>query len=96
MPEVDRAVRTLDDGRYFLITHRVPGTWFLQGFLSEESADAGDPPVMATADAVPGGRDYLHHTEAVALLDEWVPRFLEGWDEMCDRLGVAAGATRRG
>lgn len=96
MPEVDEAIRVLEDGRYFMIGHRVPGTWFMQGFLSKESAEADEDPMMATADAVPDGRDYLTHEQAQALLDKLVPRFLEHWDEMRERLGVPAGATRRG
>jgi hypothetical protein len=95
MPEIDNAVRILDDGRYFTISYRTPGTWFLQAFLSEESAQADDDPLMAAADHVPDGRDYLTDREAAAIFDEWVPRFLDGWEEMCERLGVAAGATRR-
>jgi hypothetical protein len=95
MPEVDRAVRVLEDGRFFSVTYRVPGRWLLQGFVSEESEQAGEPALMACADEVPDGRDYLTDQEAQALLDEWVPRFLESWTTMCQTLGVPEGATRR-
>lgn len=95
MPEVDQAIKVLADGRYFTITFRAPGTWLLQAFLSEESNRAGDGPVMAAADVRPAGRYLLTDREAAAVFDEWVPRFLEGWDEMCDRLGIPAGSVRR-
>lgn len=95
MPEVDRAVKVLEDGRFFEITHRVPGTWLLQGFLSEESAAGGEDPLLAAAGDVPDGRDYVTDQQAAAVFDQWVPQFVEHWSEFCGRLGIPEGATRR-
>lgn len=78
---------TLDDERFLALGHRVPGSWFLQGFLSEESARTGEPPILAAAGDVPSGADLLTLDEAEAVINERLQLFLDNWDSMRAALG---------
>lgn len=95
MPEVDRAVKVLDDGRCFTITYGTPGFYLLKGFLSQQSEAAGEDPILAAPVEVPEGRPFLTDQQASEAFEQLLPEMLTNWPDMCSRLGIAPGATRR-
>lgn len=82
----------LEDGRYGYFRAR-HGRWSFMVYLSSESDAHGEDPVMAAAGEAEPEPD---HPEVVAILEEFLPRFIAEWPEIRVALGIPEGARRRG